>query len=107
MKVEVNVLNSIYSDYNFIAFMASKSLKDPPIIILLSHIGLEDNEDGQDELLDSYNKLLMEHIKFEKSRKKALEILEERDQELIMLKAILEEKNSIVNHDKSDLTKKI
>lgn len=67
---------------------------------------IEDEEDDQDELLDSYNGFLWVHIKSNKRRKKALESLEEKEKEFNLLKATLEKKKSFVSSDHSDFTKK-
>lgn len=64
MKAKITILDSSQSaykdDYNFIAFMASKSFEDPPITNFQGHKGVEDNENYQDKLLDSFNEILRE-----------------------------------------------
>lgn len=67
MKEEVTILDSTCSadedESIFIFFMASKSIKDPPTTTSRSSKFFEDN---YDELLDTYNELFWEHIKFTK-----------------------------------------
>lgn len=59
---------------------------------------VDDNgDDGKkDELLQSYNAFLLEHIKFEKIKKKVFENLDEKEHEISILKKILEEKKSLL-----------
>lgn len=50
--------------------------------------------DDKDDLLDSYNALLLEHIKFERQKKRALESLKENERKICALKKYMEEKKS-------------
>lgn len=48
--------------------MASSTIVDPLILALkVQNVIVEDDEDEQDDLLDSYNEFLLEHIKSEKA----------------------------------------
>lgn len=51
---------------NFVAFMAFKSPKDPSPRTSQGHKGFKEDED---EILNTYNELLNEHIKLKKARK--------------------------------------
>lgn len=59
--------------------MVTKSVEDPPIITPHGFVSYEDDLDVYDELMNTYNELLKKYIKFEKSRKKDLESLKEKD----------------------------
>lgn len=51
------------------------------------------------------NELFKEHVKLVKARKNDLESLEDKDKELSVLKAALEENNSSLSYDQDDITK--
>lgn len=56
--------------------MDSKSVAKWPYANSKATMFVKKDEDDNDELLDTYNKLLREHIMFEKENKKSLERLE-------------------------------
>lgn len=86
MKAKVSILDCSYNAnkdyYNFIAFMASKFVKDPSIVISKGKRGDKEEQKDKDELLNLYNEVLMQHIKSEKGRMKTLESLKEKDKSL-------------------------
>lgn len=87
IEVEVTISNTtcndVMDDTDFLAFMALIIVEDPPTISLEGQdVITEDDDDqdviakdddNQDELLDNYNELLLEYIRSEKAKKKALE----------------------------------
>lgn len=58
---------------NFIAFMISKPTKESSFIITKTTRFTSNEDDYYDELLETYNKFFIEHIKSKNTRKKALE----------------------------------
>lgn len=71
MKIEVTISDNISNsddeyDTNLLAFFTSSNIIYPLIIIL--DVRKVIGDDDQDELLDSYNALLLENIKFAKKR---------------------------------------
>lgn len=57
-------------------------------------------------MLDSYNALLLKHIKSKKAKKKASESLNEKECEIYVLKKSSEEKRSSINCQQLDLNKR-
>lgn len=92
-EVEVTISGSNYNvdddDSNFIISMASKSIEGPPISKFRLSKFAKDEKDDQDKFIDTYN-MLFKDIKYEKSKRG----LEEKENELTILRDILEEKKS-------------
>lgn len=94
-------------DTNFLFFMNLSTVIDPLTTTLNAQEEIvQDFEDEQDELLNFYNELIFEHIKSKKAKQISLEILNEKKCKISALKIILEEKTSLIDDDKNDLTKK-
>lgn len=111
IKAKVNVLditnlNSTSIDEkdetNLLAFVASGSAIDPPAIAsdVQEMIAKHDDDDEQNELLNSYNVLLLELIKSKKAK-----ILDKKEHEIYALKKNIEEKKFFIDIQQLDLTK--
>lgn len=79
MKVEFTILDNSNDipkdDSNFLAFMESKSIEEPSYTTKTTRY-IDTINDEDDELLKTYNELLSQYVKFEKTWKKGMESLE-------------------------------
>lgn len=99
IKAEVTTSDSTNSDVeddsNFVAFVTSINVTNPLSDAFdVQKVTIDDNEDEQDKLLDSYNALLLKHIKYKKDDRKAIQSLDEKEHEISSLKKTLEERMS-------------
>lgn len=71
IKAKVTISDSTNNDNkdntNLLVFIASKNLKDPPTVALkVQKIIAKDDDEEEDEFIDTYNELLLKHIKSKK-----------------------------------------
>lgn len=110
IKAKVTILDRSCSTKkkanNLISLMESKSTKDPSSTTLKSTRLAGPNDKEQEEVLETYNKLLRKKIKYEKACKKALDSLDKKDKELSALKVSLKKNKSFINQHQNDLSMK-